>query len=556
MSEQGRETPTGQWSTAKAARLIKAAKSDKESSDALYREAMQYILPDREGFTEKKEGQQANSLAWDSTPTVSLMRAANRMSNDFTPQFQDWMEVGLGPAALQMPDDAFQQALGATKDDTKRLLETTTSIVNAIYNGPGFFTSSNELYLDWHFGQGGMQIMPNDAVGEEPVLFQSMPISSFYAYDGPNGKHDRWFFWHKVRADVVNVQWPDATLTDEITERAKEAKVPLLEFCAVCYRDYGETDPRKAYRYEVFYNSTKKQGETSRIVERQSARSPFVTPRHTKLAGENRGRGPALFALADIRTANKIVELTMRAAAIAVAGVYTVAEDGVIGNVAIKPAAMIHVRKNGGPAGPSLQRLDTPQRIDFGQVLLEKLDESIKKIIGDTSLPSEAGPIRTATEFVERARELISDQAGGLGRLYSEFIIPATQRIISILEDKQILQTDGLVIDQFLVEVRMTSPLAKGQAMQEVENVVRFIEMMTMLFGREMAMLEIDPEKVGKDLADRMDIPMTLRNTDEQKVKIKEGFVKTTVAQNGGDAQAQDAAVDEMSKIEEMARRG
>ncbi|NCN95255.1 MAG: hypothetical protein GW917_00865, partial [Bdellovibrionales bacterium] len=131
------------------------------------------------------------------------------------------------------------------------------------------------------------------------------------------------------------------------------------------------------------------------------------------------------------------------------------------GPIAIKPYSIIKVRRNGGPDGPSLQRLDNPQRIDFGELVLDTLHMNIRKIIGDNSLPPEAGPIRTATEFIQRARELVADQAGGLGRLYAEFIIPSVQRVVDILEAKQILPTEGLQIDQFLIEVRMTSPLAR-----------------------------------------------------------------------------------------------
>src|SRR5690606_22598593 len=138
----------------------------------------------------------------------------------------------------------------------------------------------------------------------------------------------------------------------------------------------------KPYRYEVFHF---KGDEKARIVERQTRTAPFVTPRYSKLSGENRGRGPVIFAMPDIRTANKIVELTLRAVAVAVDGGYTATENGINGPVAIKPYSVIKVRKNGGPDGPSLQRLDSPQRIDFGELVLDTLHMNIRKIIGDNS---------------------------------------------------------------------------------------------------------------------------------------------------------------------------
>jgi hypothetical protein len=539
-----------QWSTDEARALIRRAKTAKTGSDEIYREAMQLTFPDRENFEKRKEGQDNSVYNWDSASTVNVIRAANRLSSDFTPQFMDWMEIGLGPAALAIEDSKFAELLGHSKEDAKRELEQTTKIVQAVFNGPGFPTASNELYIDWHYGQGGMSIMPNEDMLGEPVVFTSLPLSHFYAYEGPNNRLDRWFFWHEIEPRNIINEWKDAKLPPDLEKLAADAKQKPTPLVSVVYRDYGEK--KKPWRYEVFWS---KANDTHRLVERQYRNPAFVTPRHTKLPGENRGRGPMTFALPDIRTANKIVEMTLRSVALAVSGVYTATDGGIMGPVNIKPLSIIRVRSNGGPSGPSLQRLDNPQRIDWGELILENLHENIKKVIGDSSLPPEMGPIRTATEFIERARELVADQGGGLGRLLSEFIIPAVQRVVGILEDKQILATDGLKIDQFLVEVRMKSPLAKGQAMREVENVVRFVEMLLMMAGPELgpqlAATELNMEKVPGHLADLMDIPMDVRNDEAQRKKVIKGMAQVAAGQMGADPEAAGQAMDQAQAEEE-----
>ncbi len=519
------------WTIERAKAAAKKAHSAKSSSDAIYREAMELVFPDRENFNTSAEGQKKASKNWDSTATVSLIKAANRLSSDFTPQFSSWFEIGTGAAAEQMPDQAFKSATGSTKDDVKAELEAVTKVVQAIFNGPGFPTASNEMYLDWYFGQGGMQIMPNDDLIGEPVIFSSLPLSHFYAIEGPNGRLDQWFFWHEVRADVIKAQWADAVLGDYIIEEAAKPSPKKIKLVSIVYRDYDEKKP--TFRYEVFHFHSDKT-KMKRLVERTSRTSPFVTPRYSKLAGENGGRGPVIFAMPDIRTTNKIVELTLRAVSIAVMGIYT-ATDGVQNPISLKPLSIIKVRRNGGPDGPSLQRLDIPQRIDYGDLVLEKLQESIRKIIGDGGLPPEAGPIRTATEFIQRSRELIADQAGGLGRLTSEFVVPAVQRVIDILEAKQLLPTDGLTIDQFLIEVRMTSPLARGEAMQEVENIVNFIEILKSIGGDQMVQYEMDMKKTTSKLGDLMEVPRLLRTTKEQKAKIEKAIAQIAAAEAGGD---------------------
>ncbi len=168
---------------------------------------------------------------------------------------------------------------------------------------------------------------------------------------------------------------------------------------------------------------------------------------------------------------------------------------------------------------------------------------NIRKVLGDNSLPPEAGPIRTATEFIQRSRELISDQAGGLGRLHAEFIIPLVQRVIDILETQQILPSDGLKIDQFLIEVRMTSPLARGEAMQEVENIVRFVEMLKMLGGDQLAAYEVDIEEATSHIGDLMNVPLKIRNNKETKAQLAKAAAAMGAAEMGADPAVAEAEV-------------
>jgi hypothetical protein len=523
--------PVAQWTTDKAYKAISAAKRAKSSSDAVYQEAMELTFPDRENFYRTQEGQSKSAYNWDSSSTVSVIRTANRMLTDYTPNFMDWMEISLGPAADAIPDEAFKQMTGRTKDEEKARLEAASKIANAVLHSPTFPNAAHEMYVDWLYGQGGMKVVENTDIIGEPVIFSGTPFSHFYAKEGANGYLDQWFFWHEVRADAIKAEWGDAKLTPWLEEQANLEDPPMIKLASVCYRDYDEQD--RPFRYEVYHFRGSNGVERARIVERQERTPAFVTPRYSKLAGENRGRGPVLFALPDIRTANKIVELTLRAAAVAVSGVYTAVDNAVTSAIRIKPLSVINVRRNGGPEGPSLQRLDTPQRIDFGEVLLDKLQMNIRKILGDNSLPPEADPIRTATEFVQRARELMTEQAGGLSRLHVEFVVPLVNRVIDILERKQVLPFDGLRVDQFIVQVKMKSPLAQTEQMQEVETLLRYVEMLRMMGGDALVAYEINIDRAPRHIADLLSVSMNDRNTEEEKAEIKEGIAAAAQAQAG-----------------------
>ena len=62
---------------------------------------------------------------------------------------------------------------------------------------------------------------------------------------------------------------------------------------------------------------------------------------------------------------NKTLELLLKNASLAIAGVYTAADDGVLNPATLKiiPGAIIPVARNGGPQGESLRPL--PRAGDF-----------------------------------------------------------------------------------------------------------------------------------------------------------------------------------------------
>jgi len=57
------------------------------------------------------------------------------------------------------------------------------------------------------------------------------------------------------------------------------------------------------------------------LAARKSADSPFINFRWLKAAGETYGRSPVMKSLPDIKTANKVVELILKNASIAVTGI-------------------------------------------------------------------------------------------------------------------------------------------------------------------------------------------------------------------------------------------
>ena len=70
-----------------------------------------------------------------------------------------------------------------------------------------------------------------------------------------------------------------------------------------------------------------------------------------KAPGEGYGRSPVMKALPDIKTANKVVELVLKNASIAVTGIWQADDDGVLNPAAVKLVPGAIIPKAVGSAG-------------------------------------------------------------------------------------------------------------------------------------------------------------------------------------------------------------
>jgi hypothetical protein len=88
-----------------------------------------------------------------------------------------------------------------------------------------------------------------------------------------------------------------------------------------------------------------------------------------------------MLALPDIRTANKTVEMILKAAAYALAPPLMVLHDGVLNpdTLSLAPRSLIRVARTGGPMGRSIEPLNLGQNVDVGQIVLEDLRQNISR---------------------------------------------------------------------------------------------------------------------------------------------------------------------------------
>lgn len=192
--------------------------------------------------------------------------------------------------------------------------------------------------------------------------------------------------------------------------------------------------------------------------------NPYIIFRWSVLSGEQYGRGPVLRALPDIKTANKVVELVLKNATIAVSGIWQADDDGVINlnNINLTPGAIIP--KAVGSSG--LTPLATGADFDVSQIILKDLRERIRHALLADRLGLLSEKEMTATEIMARNSDMMRILGATYGRLLHEFIRPLTDRGLQILSRRGVIAPIVLNSD---AELKYIAPIAQ---MAVAENLI------------------------------------------------------------------------------------
>lgn len=157
---------------------------------------------------------------------------------------------------------------------------------------------------------------------------------------------------------------------------------------------------------------------------------PFVAFRWQRTSGSVYGRSPVMKTLPDIKTANKVVELTLKNAAISVTGIWQADDDGVLNPYTVRLVPGAIIPKAVGSGG--LQPLKSPGEFNVSNMVLESLQSRIRKgLLADVFTTTIN---RTATEVQEhslRARQVLN---AVFERLTQECLTPLLHRSVAILE--------------------------------------------------------------------------------------------------------------------------
>ena len=346
---------------------------------------------------------------------------------------------------LTPPESMWLQLVG--ESELSQNADYATTVLRANLNDSNFYTTIHQCYMDLVILGTACLFMAESPIGASSAFtFTAIPMNDIAIL--PNA------VFHTTSMPACEVMekyptWtPPANLRDTI-RRDPETPLKLVqslvgtEFTA--WLDVGGDIENNIVATGTF--------ETN----------PYIIFRWSVSSGELYGRGPVLRALPDIKTANKVVELVLKNATIAVSGIWMADDDGVINlqNINLTPGAIIP--KAVGSSG--LTPLTSGADFDVSQLILKDLRERIRHALLADRLGLLSDKEMTATEIMARNADMMRILGATYGRLLHEFIRPLCDRGLQILARRGLIAPIQLNSD---AELKYIAPIAQMTATETV----------------------------------------------------------------------------------------
>lgn len=277
-----------------------------------------------------------------------------------------------------------------------------------------------------------------------------------------------------------------------------------------------------------------KHGDNPILQETGYYELPVFVARWETEPNEVYGRGPGDIALPDVRSLNKVKELTLSAAAKAVKPAWGVTNAAAIDQLDLRANAVNVFNGDQSTIWP----LNSEARFDVTQFQAEDLRNSIRSVffIDKLMLPprQETGEM-TAFEIQQRLEQMQRILGPTLSRLNSEFLTPLVERVFGILfragqfpQMPNILKQEGVNVD-----IKFINPLSRSQQLEELNNIRAWLSNVAEVAQvKPEATLYINTSEVIKKFTEARNIPESL--------VVPEQEVQETLQQRQQSAQAQE----------------
>ena len=468
--------------------------------DGLYQEAYDYVLPNRRpGGTGKPKN--PAQMIFDMTGPTSAMHCAGEIQRQICPA-QTPFVVETGPLVAQRLSSDEK-----TKWDMQ--LQGIASFVYPFMKTGDFDTAMHEACTDLTIGTGIVLPLRGPSI-EEPLRFMCVPQDEC-AVGQDAFNRVNFVSWKRCNLgrEAILEAWPNGVFTDDFRKAAQSK--PYDE--VTIFQDFYRL-PDGRWRFCVYL-----QTEGPFIAQETYRTQPISVMRFYRWPGEAYGRGPVLFALPTIKTVNKAQELTLKAAAIQLLGIWGYRAGGTFNpdTVRIGPGEMWPMQSTGGILGPDVMRLDTSSaRFDVAKMIIGDGQRQIREALLDTRIVDDGGTPDSASQVAAMVAQNANVHVGAYGRLNLEGIQVIVPRAMEILAEWRLLP-QMMSFNALLTSMYINSPMMAALKADQLKASVNYYQLVAATVGPDRVNEYIAVDRYLDRTRNSLLVPQDITTTPQER---------------------------------------
>ena len=497
-------------------------RSDRTTTDSLWQDVSNYVLPTRDFLVTRMDGQRRRDRLFDITAVEDNKKLASTLHSLMTSGTVRWFNLKLNDTALS----ADREVRVWLDDATRKMYD--------VFSSPRtmFSQQAYEMYLDCcAFGMGVMYI---DRNRDGDFRFRYRKLRDCFVRENDDGRIDTLYRCNDMRADEAIELWPD-TISEKTKKLAKDNPNAIVKILHC-------VEPRRAQSYS---RKTTKKRFAQYYIELESKTLleeggfdmfPYVAPRFSKRDGETYGWGPGCDALPVARMLNSMFETMLRSAQKLADPPVMVDDDALIRPLKLDPASII-VTRNGSRLPTPLITNNNPA---IGVQHIEIIKQQIHEIFYVDQLALPINDRMTQLEVSSRQQTQYRQLGPMLSRMQSEFLGPLIDRVFFMMLDANLFLPLPRQLSGQEIMVEYISTIAQAQRSIEADGILQTLGVVAQIAQFDQnAIQNIDADTLTRTIADIYNYPAVALRPIEQVQAARDQATKAAEAQ----AQAQQAAL-------------
>jgi hypothetical protein len=470
-----------------------------------WQEVADLMLPRKAEITkERARGDKRHTQIFDATAVHALELLAASLHGMLTSSANRWFSLRFKEIQLNESDEA------------KEWLEDSTQRMYDVISKSNFQQEIFECYHDLiAFGTSCLMIEEDQ---EDVLNFSARHIKEIYIQENKKGYVDTLYRRFKMPAQAAVSKFGFENVSRDIQNIANKNPFDDIDLVHVV-RPRAEYDPNKKDKKNMPYQSVYFEYGSGHIISIGGfLEHPYVIPRYLKASTEQYGRSPGMNALPDVKVLNKMVENSLKAAAKQIDPPLLIPDDGMLAPIRMSPGSINYYRSG------SRDRIE-PLNINANTSITinneNQRRDAINKMFHIDQLVVTENRNMTATEVIQRQEEKMRILGPVLGRLQSELLSPLITRVFNILLRNGLFMQSPDILQQQELKIEFVSPMALAQRGQELQSLMRGLEIFGSLAQTMPVMDYIDENGLVKQIISILGLPAKVIKSDAEVEQIR-----------------------------------